>query len=657
MGASAKRRLAAILASDMVGYSRLMEADEHSTMARLKAHRLEVIEPSIAANEGWIVKTTGDGMLVEFASVVDAVNCAAAIQRAISEHEQDVGEDHRIQYRIGINLGDIIIEGDDIFGDGVNIAARLETMADPGGIVISGTAFDHLKRKVDVGYEYLGEKQVKNIAEPVRAYRVLTEPSAAGTLVGAKHLRRRYWQVGAVGVISLAVAGGGLAWIQPWAPEFQPASVERMAYPLPDRPSIAVLPFATLSDDMGQDYFADGMTEDLITDLSKISALFVIARNSSFAYKGQPVEIRRIAEELGVRYVLEGSVRRAGDQIRINAQLIDATTGGHLWAERYDGSLTDVFALQDDVTRNIVTALAVNLTVQEEARQGDRYTTNVEAYDAFLQGWEFYQRYSAADFIRAIVHFERAIELDPDYGRAYAALASLHWKTFRQGESWAMKVNPDANNFVSVTITRAKVGKYLKLAMRHPSPLAHQVASAVRWQYRQFDEAVAEAEKAVALNPNDPDGYVAVAWAQIFSGRPGQASEAVGRALRLDPQRPGNYSLVLGMAQISLGNYQEAVAVLSALHERSPEYRDVNVPLAVALAHLGDIDAAKAAIKRYVDDSIAFQTNIADIMGWWPFRREADFRDFAGALIKAGLGSEEAINQRIHFLRLGGTLQ
>jgi TolB-like protein/class 3 adenylate cyclase len=920
-----ERRLAAILAADVVGYSRLMGEDEAGTLAALKAHRGALIDPKIAEHNGRIVKLMGDGALVEFASVVDAVQCAVEIQRSMAARNEDVPHAQRIDFRIGINLGDVIVEGDDIYGDGVNVAARLEGLAEPGGICISDIVHQSVKAKLDFVFEDLGAQTVKNIAEPVRAFRVAldgkaTAPATPGPVTPKTPARRPWIQIAAGFALSL-LAVAGLLWWQPWAPDVEPASLDRMAFPLPDKPSIAVLPFANLSDDPSQEYFADGMTEDLITDLSKISGLFVIARNSSFTYKGQQVKVRQVAEELGVRYVLEGSVRRVGDQVRINTQLIDATTGGHvwaerydrkldnilavqdaimekvvqalelhltemdrnrrgkeprtgsleaydlvlqarklmtrfdrkaatdarglleraieldpeyaeahsllglyyfdawrlwgksrdknlaralelgktsvelspfdpaphvllalvhqfrrefdaasreadvalslgpndaitlgnlgsmlrwahrgeealdvlqqavrldpfhppnylewladahwlvgdsvqcvevaergvaldpnfvglhvnlaqcyadlgrdeeargataeilrtnprftlkayaayvpytddrdlqrsvdllrkaglpekpplalpdkpsiailpfdnmsddpsqdyfadgitedlitdvskisglfviarnstfaykgkspdvrqvaeelgvryvvegsvrragnqvrinvqlidattgghLWAERYDGSLEDVFALQDRVTQKIVSALAVQLTAGEEDRVARKETGNPQAYDAFLQGWEYYQRFSADDFVKAIPFFERAVELDPEYGRAYAALASVYWESVRQGDPWTSKVHPDPANYASFTASRVKAEKYAELAMRNPSPLAHRVASAMSWEYRQFDDAIAEAEQAVALDPNEPDGHVAMAWALIFSGQP-----------------------------------------------------------------------------------------------------------------------------------------
>jgi tetratricopeptide (TPR) repeat protein len=397
------------------------------------------------------------------------------------------------------------------------------------------------------------------------------------------------------------------------------------------------------------------MTEDLITDLSKLSGLFVIARNSSFSYKGRQVKVRQVAEELGVRYVLEGSVRRAGDQVRINAQLIDATTGGHLWAERYDGTLEDVFALQDKITGSIVAALALNLTEGEVQLQSQKETNVPAAYDAFLQGWEFYRRFTADDFVKAISYFEKAVELDPKYSRAYAALASVYWESFRQGRLWAYKVTSDPLNGFFLSHTKAE--KYANLAMENPSPLAHRVASALHLDYRQFDASIAEAEKAVAFDPNEPDGHVALAWAMIFSGRSQEALAAVERAMRLDPQHPGDYMYVLGMARLGLDQYEDAVTALRRAHERSPKYTDVNIPLAAAYAHLGRHEEARAALKRYTEVWRSLATNVDGVLGWWPFKREVDVRRFGGGLVKAGLCCTEKLEEYITNVRAGGTLE
>ena len=366
-----QRRLLAVLSSDVVGYSRLMGRDEAGTLSALKAHRQQIVEPKAAQYRGRTVKLMGDGALMEFGSVVDAVRFAVEFQCAMRESNAGVPEDRQILYRIGINIGDIIVDGDDIHGDGVNIAARLQGLAEPGGICVARNVYNQIKGKLDLDLEHLGEKNVKNIAEPVTVYRIVLDDKAAALVTPvagapARVARARRWQAAAAAVVVVS-ALGALLWWQPWKPEFPPASIERMAQPLPDKPSIAVLPFDNLGGDSQQTYFAEGMAEDLITDLSHLSGIFVIARNSSWAYKDKPTKVQQIAEDLGVRYVLEGSVRRDGELIRINAQLIDALNGHHVWADRYDGSAAEVFALQDKVIRQIVAALAVNLTPGETA--------------------------------------------------------------------------------------------------------------------------------------------------------------------------------------------------------------------------------------------------------------------------------------------------
>ncbi|MBP1699486.1 MAG: guanylyl cyclase, partial [Deltaproteobacteria bacterium] len=429
-----KRKLTAILSADVKGYSRLMGADEEGTLHTLTTFR-EVMVALIKKHQGRVVNAPGDALLAEFESVVDAVKSAVEIQRELAKQNTELTTDRRMEYRIGINLGDVMVDGEAIYGDGVNIAARLESLSEAGGICISGTAFDQVKNKLNLGYKYLGEQTVKNILEPVRVYQVLMEPEAAGKVIGEKKAKPRQWQkMVLIAVAILIVVAAAIAvwrlYLHPTRPPIEVASKEKMAFPLPDKPSIAVLPFVNMGGDPEQAYFADGMTEDLITDLSKVAGLFVIARNSTFMYKGKATDIREVAKTLGVRYVLEGSVRRSGAEVRVNAQLIDATTGGHVWADRYDGDLKNIFAFQDKVTRNVVTALAVELTKDDRERVARRGTGNVQAYDIFLKGWQHYLRQTPEDFRVAIVHFKKAVELDPNYGRAYAALASTYWEAY-----------------------------------------------------------------------------------------------------------------------------------------------------------------------------------------------------------------------------------
>jgi TolB-like protein len=399
--------------------------------------------------------------------------------------------------------------------------------------------------------------------------------------------------LGSAAIAVLVIAGLMLGWWQPWNPDVEPASVERMAFPLPDKPSIAVLPFNNMSGDPEQDYFADGMTEDLITDLSKLSGLFVIARNSSFSYKDRQIKVRQVAEELGVRYVLEGSVRRVEDQIRVNAQLVDATTGGHLWADRYDDHVDNVFALQDRITKKIFSALALKLSAGEEERLGRKETSNIEAYDAFLKGWGFYRRWTPDDFQEALPYFQKAIELDPQYGRAYAAIASIYTESYQNAWDWSHVVG------VSAEAMPGLAGEYLKEALKHPTPLAHQVAS--KWYIILLfsDESIAEAARAIALDPNDSVGYAAMATALIYSGKPGEAIDFVNKAIRFDPHNTAHYLFTLGMAYFGMEQFQQAVSVFERAFRLNPELGLVQrAYLTAAYMHLGEEERAMAELNR-----------------------------------------------------------
>ena len=585
-----ERRLAAILAADVVGYSRLVGEDEEGTLRTLGACR-EVIDGLVTEHRGRVFGSAGDSVVAEFASPVEAVRCAADIQRDLERRNADLPEDRQMRFRIGINLGDVIVEGDNLLGDGVNVAARLETLANAGGICLSQPVFDQIKNKLELGYEYLGEHAVKNIADPVRVYRVLLEPDASGTVIGEAKRAKQPWKrvvVAAVVVVLIGVAGAAL-WLKPWGPREEPASIQRMAHPLPDKPSIAVLPFANMSDDPKQEYFVDGITEDLITDLSKLSGLFVISRNSTFTYKGKTVTIRQVAEELGVRYVLEGSVRRVGDEVRINAQLIDATTGGHVWAERYDSSLTDVFALQDKVTQNIVTALAVNLTAGEQVQQARKETDSPEAYDAFLRGWAHYVLHTPDDFAKAIPYLENAVELDPTYGRAHAALAAIYWEGY--DSLWAKSLGLSSNEAYD------KARRHLEEALKDPTPLAHRIVAKMHGTGGRWDEAMAEAERAIALDANDPNGYVAMSILLVDVGRPAEGLEFIETAMRLDPQ--SDYLYRLGEAQFHLERYDEAAATLLRAAKRNPSDEWNFFLLAAAYGQLGREQEARSAIETF----------------------------------------------------------
>ncbi len=641
-----KRRLTAIFSADAEGYSRLMREDEEATIRTLTAYR-SAMTNLIQQYRGRVVDSPGDNLLAEFSSVVDAVNCAIEVQRELAERNAELPENRRMKFRIGVNLGDVVLEGERIYGEGVNIAARVEGLAEGGGICISGTVYDAVETKLGLEYEYLGEQAVKNIPKPVRVYRVLSFPGAAAHRVvkAKKGVERRWRKLAlAIGLVVVLGVGATLLWsfyLRP-RPPMEPASVEEMAFPLPERPSIAVLPFTNISEDPRQDYFADGMTEDLITDLSKISGLFVIARNSVFTYKGKPVKVEQISRELGVRYVLEGSVRKADDRVRINAQLIDATTGGHLWAERYDGKLGDIFALQDKVTQKIVAALAVKLTAGEEQQTTRRGTENIAAYDAFLQGWQHYRRITRDDLAKAVMHLKKAIELDPNYGRAHAALASAYWLSYRRGWSWKMDWPYEVKSRVPLL-----AHEHLEKALKSPTSLAHQVASWILVHEPLHEEAIAEAERAIALNPNDVDSLFAMARALIFGGRAHEGADYVKRAMRLDPHYPAQYLSFLGLAQFCTGQLEEAAIALERAHKRNPELEAY--PLVATYAHLGREEEAADILAEYLRKTweggpsmLRDQPRVRWVLTYYPFKNQADTDRFADGLRKAGLPLKRA---------------
>ena len=507
-----ERRLAAILVADMVGYSRLMEADESGTITRQNAGRNQLIDPEIAAHNGRIVKTTGDGFLVEFASVVDATECAVQIQRGMAEREADGPEERRIQYRIGVNLGDIVIEGDDILGSGVNIAARLEGLAEPGGICISDDAFRQIEGKLDLAFDDLGEQKVKNIKKPVKVYAV--------------RIDRGKQRTGST------------------APSLTPA------LELPDKPSIAVLPFDNLSNDPEQEYFSDGITEDIITELSMISGLFVIARHSTFTYKEQSVTLKQVGRELGVRYVLEGSVRKSGSRIRVTAQLIDATTEYHLWAERFDRQLKDVFAVQEEVARSVAGALAVALKPDEGARLARPPTENIEAYDLYLRTRATPWPPTRENVLSARHAYEHIIDIDPAFVGGYAGKAL----TYAMSVVFGSSAEPDSDAAIAVETAKKALSLNPDFAQGHSALGLGYLAG------RQYEEAIAAARKAIDLQPSDADAQCYFGITLLFAGDGEQACTAAERALRIDPQfTNGPYLNLLGISKFISGRYEEAI--------------------------------------------------------------------------------------------------
>jgi len=470
-----KRKLTAILSADVEGYSRLMGEDEEATVRTLTAYR-EVLTTLIQQHNGKVLDSPGDNLLAEFVSVVDAVQCAVAVQKEIKVRNDELPENRKMRFRIGINIGDVIEEEERIYGDGVNIAARIETLAEPGGVSISLPVYNQVRSKLKFGYEYQGEHSVKNIAETVRVYRVLTDPEDAGKIIGEEKPKQWRLAVVSVAVVLVLFAGGLTIWkvfLQPSPPSSDAVS-EKM--------SIAVLPFDNMSNDPEQDYFGEGISEDLITDLSKIPDLLVISRLSSFTYKGKSIKIQQIGEELAVRYVLEGSVRKANNNVRINAQLIDAATGHHLWAERYDGNTSDIFNLQDKITRKIAASLAVKLTEEEQDRLTQKETNNIEAYEAFLKGSNISNslRNDVEKFVESLPWFEKAIELDPEYSRAYAALA----ETYIFGSAFGIQKKLG----ISSRLAYMRGINYLQMAMKNPTNIAYRIAARVYSYQRQHEK-------------------------------------------------------------------------------------------------------------------------------------------------------------------------
>ncbi len=538
------RRLAAILAADVVGYSRLIRADEEGTLARLKALRGELIDPSITRHDGRIVKTMGDGVLVEFSSVVDAVRNAVEVQQSVAAREADVPEDRRIVFRVGINLGDVVIDGDDIHGDGVNVAARLEGLANPGGICVSGAVYDQVRDRVDLTFEDLGEQEVKNINRPIRVWRWTMDTSAT--------------------------ASG-------------PATADK-APPLPDKPSIAVLPFSNMSADPEQEFFADGLTEDIITALSGSHSFPVIARNSTFAYKGQAPDLRKVAHELGVRYLIEGSVRKGGERIRINVQLIDGATGQHIWAEVYNRDLADIFEVQDEITSHVAATIEPTLERVEGKRTSGQHATNIDAWGYYQRAMLHLQEYTKEGNRQAREYTLKAIEIDPYYGLAYVALTTSHYRDLRSGKA-------EDDNYSEKELFKA-ARKAVKLnnmsaETHYAMGLAYQISG-------QYDLSIAELSRSLELNPYNTWVRFALGGTLYFSGRPKDGVVELEKAFKLNPNDGRLYTLVSLLARVHLNaeNYEESVSWGHRAINFRADTVEAHFIVASALGHLGRIDEA-----------------------------------------------------------------
>jgi adenylate cyclase len=548
-----ERRLAVILAADVAGYSRLMGRDEEGTLAQLKSFRKALVDPAVAEHRGRIVKTTGDGMLVEFASAVDAARCAVEIQRGMARQNTDVRQDLRIEFRIGIHLGDIIIDDNDIFGDGVNIAARLEGIAEPGGVCISDDAHRQIRGKVDVAFDDMGSQSLKNIADPMRAWRVRIAYEAASTVQSG-------------------------------------SSPVEQALALPDKPSIAVLPFQNMSGDPEQEYFADGMVEDIITALSRFKSLFVIARNSSFTYKGRAVDIKQVGRELGVRYVLEGSVRKGGNRMRITAQLIDATSGAHVWADRYDRDPSDIFAVQDEITASVAGIIEPALADAEQQRVLRKPPDSLDAWEAYQRGLWHFNRYSPEENKTALNFFRQAIALDPNFAPGHYGYAlALQW------EIWHFSTRP-----FSEVQGPARAEAQIAVSLDDKDAMAHAILAHMMMWNSEWEAAIAEARTAIALNPNSAFVISMLGCVLGYGGYREESLTRLQQAMRASPHDPLTWLWTIwkGAIQLLSRDFDAAIQTFQQVLRLRPGFNHAQVSFAICHAHLGRIDEARQALKR-----------------------------------------------------------
>jgi len=583
-----ERRLAAILAADVVGYSRLIRADEEGTIAALKALRADLIDPKIAAHHGRVVKLMGDGMLAEFPSVVDAVRAALETQRAVAERNAGLPEDERIEFRVGVNLGDVVIDGDDIHGDGVNVAARLESLAEPGGMCVSGNVYEEVRDRIDLAFEDLGEQKVKNIDRPVRVWRWTDDAPIAGSKSDK--------------------------WSEP--------------LPLPDKPSIAVLPFDNMSGDPEQEYFSDGITEDLITALSKVRWFFVIARNSTFSYKGQAVEVRQIARELGVRYVIEGSIRRVGNRVRISSQLIDATTGRHVWAENYDREIEDIFELQDEMTQTIVAAVEPELGAFERDRAARKPPESLDAWETYQRGLWHMWSFTEKDNAEALRLLRRARELDPNFAAAYAYEGYSHFLNVILGYTEA------PGESIAAALAAAKKA----VTLDDKDPAAYLTLGRVHMMRGEHDTSIAELEMSLRLNPSFAPAYFALGFALALAGRIDEALGALDKAIRLNPRDPLIWAIkAIRSLTYSLLHQYEAAAEWARQSIREPRAASYwpYAALASALGNLGQFEDARTAVdealRQKPDLSLSYLEKAL------PTKQPGGLRPYLDGLRKAGL--------------------
>ena len=584
-GERVERRLAAVLAADVAGYSRLMGANEEGTLVQLKTVRKALVDPTIAKHRGRIVKTTGDGMLVEFASAVDAARCGVEVQRAMAAQNTDVPQDVRIEFRIGIHVGDIIIDDNDIFGDGVNIAARLEGIAEPGGVCISDDTQRQVRGKVDFAFEDLGLQILKNIADPMRAWRM--------QLGGESAVKAR--------------------------------STPLLA--LPDKPSIAVLPFQNMSGDPEQEYFADGIVEDIITALSRFKSLFVIARNSSFTYKGKAVDIKQVGRELGVRYVLEGSVRKAGGRVRITGQLIEASTGSHLWADRFDGDLQDVFDLQDQVTTSVVGELVTQVQDAEMQRARLKPTSNLDAYDCYLRGLAHVYKWGRSDVEAALGYFLQAVERENEFALAYACAAQIY--TLRKQNRWMIDIPQESSDAVRLARHAIEKGKTDDLALSMGGFVLAYIAG-------ELELAIECISRGLSMNANLAIGWHFSGWVHMYLGKHQIALQHQQQAVRLSPRDPNmmQFKLATAFAHLFTGQYEQALHLVEGIAGEFPTFVPAWRVMAVSRALRGETMLAGQAVQKAMElDPSQRVTMLASQL---PLRRPEDRECWREGLLRAG---------------------
>ncbi len=617
-----KRKLTAVLSTDAVEYSRLMAEDEAATVKTIATYR-DIMSSLIKQHRGRVVDSPGDNVLAEFSSVVDAVQCAVAVQNEFQTRNAELPENRRMEFRIGINLGDVIDEENRLYGDGVNIAARLEALADAGGVCISGTAFDQVKGKLSLGYQFVGEQTVKNIPDPIRVYKVLMDERDAGKLIGVgkKAPKSRWAEIAAI-VVFVAI---GLVIYQFYVrrPAIEPASVEKMTFPLPDKPSIAVLPFDNMSGDPEQEYFSDGLTEEIITALSKVPKMFVIARNSTYTYKGKPIKVQQVAEELGVKYVLEGSVRKDKEQVRISAQLIDALSGHHLWAERYDRKLKEIFAVQDEITMRILSALEVRLTDGEQALIQKKGTNNLKAYLQLLQGIHHSHVVNPENIIRARRIFEEIIAEEPNYATAYSQIARTYWIEVLLGTSKSPKES----------LRKAADLAKKSLSIDQSLGASYAYLGHINIMRRNWEKGIQLLNQAVELEPNGAESHYLLGLGLSFSGRPGEAIPIIKKAIRLNPITPAPYYNVIAISYRMEGQLDKAIDWLEKGIQRYPNILFSHLNLSACYILAGREQKAHEEAKEVLRLNPKFSLDRFEKA--LPLKDQEEKKRFIGALRKA----------------------